>query len=418
MKSITRLNYGNKRFFTQQFLKTHNKYAVTTYARPEFVLTEGKGSEVWDKEGKRYVDFCAGIAVTGLGHSEPGVSQILADQGQKLIHGSNLYYNEWGPRLSRTLVEKTLESGAMQNASRVFMCNSGTEANEAALKFARKYGRAQKEDKIELVSFKNGFHGRTMGALSMTPNPKYQEPFNPLIPGVKNGEINNIDSLKELVTDKTCGVIVEPIQGEGGVRACSEEFLTALRKRCDDVGALLIYDEIQCGLGRTGTLWAHGNLSNTTHPDIVTMAKALGNGFPIGATMVTEEVEKVLKVGDHGTTYGGNPLGCRIGDYVVNKITTPEVLQGVKDTSANFKSRFAQLKEKYPDVVQETRGTGLLLGLQLSRDPTPIVKSANENGLLVITCGTNTLRFVPALNIPKSLVDEGLDILDHAISKC
>lgn len=406
---------GYRLFSSQRSLLSPDTYSVTTYARPSIILSKGKGSEVWDTTGKRYIDFSAGIAVNGLGHCEPNVAKIYSEQGQTLVHGSNLWHNEWAGKLSKSLVEQTIKAGSMPNASKVFLCNSGTEANEAALKFARKYGKQQRADKTELVSFTRGFHGRTMGALSVTANDKYQEPFLPLVPNIKRGgEINQLDGLNELINDNTCGVIVEPIQGEGGVYECSEDFLSALRERCDEVGALLIYDEIQCGLGRTGKLWAHGQ---TAPPDILTMAKALGNGFPIGATLVTESVDKAMKIGDHGTTYGGNPLGCRIGDYVVNKISTSEILEGVSSSSKVFQDRFTQWQKKYPNVVDEQRGKGLLLGLQLKTNPAPIVKAANEKGLLVITCGVNTLRFVPPLNISEKLIKEGLDILEKALEE-
>jgi acetylornithine aminotransferase len=301
--------------------------------------------------------------------------------------------------------------------SRVFISNSGTEANEAALKFVRKWGKQNNNtSKYEVVSFKGSFHGRTFGSLTATANPKYQDPFAPLVPGFKVGELNDVKGLETLITDRTCGVIIEPIQGEGGVNIVTEEFLIALRKRCNEVGALLIFDEIQCGLGRTGKLWAHEYLpSKEFYPDIITIAKSLGNGYPIGATMVTEKVESVLKVGDHGTTYGGNPLGCRIGCYVVNEIARPEFLANVEFKSRLFIDRFEQLKNKYPDLILDIRGKGLLLGLKLSQEPGAIINNSRKNGLLVINCGLNTLRFVPAMNIPNELINEGLDILEKSI---
>lgn len=396
-------------------VKECSPYAVTTYARPEsLVLAKGKGSYLWDTNDKKYVDFTAGIAVTGLGHSHPEISKIIADQANTLMHGSNLYYNEWTLKLSKNLVEKSIQQG-MSNASRAFIANSGTEANEAALKFARKVGTSINPNKTELISFQRGFHGRTMGALSVTANPKYQQPFQPLVSNVNDkAEVNNFESLN-LINDNTCGVIVEPIQGEGGVYELETEFLKQLRAKCDKHGAMLIFDEIQCGLGRTGKLWAHNNNTSGVNPDILTMAKALGNGFPISATLVSENVEQALKVGDHGTTYGGNPLGCRVADYVLDQVTKPQLLQNVDEMSQLFKQRFDKWQSKYPELITEVRGRGLLLGLQLSKDPSNIVNKARENGLLVITCGTNTLRFVPALNIDKSVVNEGLDILEDCL---
>lgn len=306
----------------------------------------------------------------------------------------------------------------MHTASKVFICNSGSEANEAAIKFARKVGKVvdPSGEKHELVSFHNSFHGRTMGSLSATPNPKYQKPFAPMLPGFRYGTYNDIAAINELVTDKTCGVIIEPIQGEGGVNVASEDFLVALAKRCHDVGAVLIYDEIQCGLGRTGKFWAHASLPKEAHPDIITTAKALGNGFPIGATIVNEAVATKIKTGDHGTTFGGNPLGARIAHYIIGRLSDAKLQASVVENEKTFRSHFERIKQRFPEVVSEVRGKGLILGLQLMEDPTPVITAARERGLLVITCGTNTLRFVPPLVINKEEIDEGMAILEEAMS--
>jgi acetylornithine aminotransferase len=334
------------------------------------------------------------------------------------MHTSNLYHNPWTGALSQLLVQKTLQSGSMHDANAVFICNSGSEANEAAIKFARKAGKVVDESgqKHEIVSFHNSFHGRTMGSLSATPNPKYQKPFAPMLPGFRYGTYNDVEAIKDLVTENTCGVIVEPIQGEGGVIVATEEFLTALAARCREVNAVLIYDEIQCGLSRTGTFWAHAHLPKTAHPDIITTAKALGNGFPIGATIVNKNVSEKIKVGDHGTTFGGNPLGARIGHYIVSRLSDPELQKDVLVKSKIFQKHFEELQAKYPELVTEVRGRGLQLGLQLSRDPTPIVTAARERGLLIITAGTNTLRFVPSLTITEEEIEEGFNILDRAMA--
>lgn len=334
------------------------------------------------------------------------------------MHTSNLYHNPWTGALSELLVQKTREGGGMHDVHSVFICNSGTEANEAAIKFARKSGKVLDPSgtKHEIVSFNNSFHGRTMGALSATPNPKYQKPFAPMLPGFKYGTYNDVSAIKDLVTENTCGVIVEPIQGEGGVIVGSEDFLVALAARCHEVGAVLIYDEIQCGLSRTGTFWAHSSLPKSAHPDIITTAKALGNGFPIGATIVNESVSEKIVVGDHGTTFGGNPLGSRLAHYIVSRLSDPKMQEGVLEKSKIFLSHFEKLRNKYPELVKEIRGRGLILGLQLSEDPTPIVTAARERGLLIITAGTNTLRFVPSLTITEAEIDEGMRILDEAMS--
>lgn len=401
------------------FISSQAPYMVATYSRPTPVFTKGMGVHLYDLESRKYIDFTAGIAVMALGHSDAEFLRILNDQSRTLIHTSNLYHNPWTGSLSKLLVDKTRESGGMHEASRAFICNSGSEANEAALKFARKVGKivgAQKnnQNKYEMVSFNNSFHGRTMGSLSATPNPKYQAPFSPLVPGFSHGNLNDLKAL-DLITENTCGVIIEPIQGEGGIHIATSEFLTALRKKCKEVGAVLIYDEIQCGMGRTGKLWAHSYLPKEAHPDIITTAKALGNGFPIGATIVTEEVSSKIVLGDHGTTFGGNPFASRLGHYVLGRLSEPALLSHVNEVSKVFRKRLEQLQKRWPDVVGEIRGKGLILGVQLDRDPTPLVKAARERGLLVITAGKNTLRLVPALVIEEEVVEEGMSILEDAM---
>lgn len=396
----------------------HAPYMVATYARPPPVFVQGKGSWLWDVENRKYLDFTAGIAVTALGHCDPGFTKIMNDQAKTLVHASNLYYNPWTGALSELLVQKTLESGCMHTASAVFVCNSGSEANEAAIKFARKVGKVvdPSGSKHELVSFDGSFHGRTMGSLSATHNVKYQKPFSPMLPGFREAKFNDVASISDFVTEKTCGVIIEPIQGEGGVQIASDEFLVALAKRTREVGAVLIYDEIQCGLSRTGTFWAHRNLPKEAHPDVLTTAKALGNGFPVGAVIVNKRVGEKIKVGDHGTTFGGNPLACRLAHYMVSQLSRPELQADVLVKSDVFRDRFRKLQDRFPDLVAEVRGRGLILGLQLTQDPAAIVQAARERGLLIITAGTNTLRFVPSLTITVGEVKQGLDILEDAMA--
>ncbi|TLD25593.1 hypothetical protein PspLS_06264 [Pyricularia sp. CBS 133598] len=398
-------------------VREHAPFMVATYSRPSPVFVRAKGSYLWDMEERRYLDFTAGIAVTGLGHCDPQVSDILAEQGSTLMHTSNLYYNPWTLALSKALVEKTVASGGMHDAKSVFVCNSGSEANEAAIKFARKVGKVidPSGNKTEIVSFANAFHGRTMGSLSATHNPKYQEPFAPMVPGFKCGTYNDIAAIPDLVTEKTCGVIVEPIQGEGGVQVATDDFMVALAKRCREVGALLIHDEIQCGMARTGSLWAHGRLPKEAHPDMLTTAKALGNGFPIGAIIVNGHVTEKIKVGDHGTTYGGNPLACRLAHHVLERLSDPKLHESVMGKGAVLARGLAQLRHKHSELVSEIRGRGLILGLQLTQDPAPIVAAARERGLLIITAGHNTIRFVPSLLISESEIQQGLGILDEAI---
>ncbi|KAK3675122.1 acetylornithine aminotransferase [Recurvomyces mirabilis] len=401
---------------TARLVDAQSPFMVPTYVRPPPMFQQGEGCYIWDVENRQYLDFTAGIAVNSLGHSDPEVAKVLYQQAQTLVHSSNLYYNPWTGALSQLLVEKTREHGGF-NAGKAFICNSGSEANEAAIKFARKHGRSVQSDgsKFEIVSFHGSFHGRTMGSLSVTPNPKYQKPFSPMLPGCKYATYNDMDSINELVTEHTCGVIIEPIQGEGGVNVATPEFLLALRKRCTEVGAVLVHDEIQCGLSRTGKLWAHCDLPAEAHPDILTTAKALGNGFPIGATIVTDEVSSKIVTGDHGTTFGGNPLGCRVAHHILGRLAAPELQAGVLQKEARFREHMSRLHQRFPKIVQEVRGRGLILGLQLSADPTPVVTAARERGLLIITCGTNTLRFVPPLIISNEEINKGMAILEDAM---
>ncbi|KAK0930130.1 acetylornithine aminotransferase [Friedmanniomyces endolithicus] len=402
---------------TARMVHSQSPFMVPTYVKPPPMFEQGQGCYIWDIENRQYLDFTAGIAVNALGHCDPEMSKLLYQQSQTLVHSSNLYHNPWTGALSQLLIEKTRQAGGF-NAGKVFICNSGSEANEAAIKFARKCGKTVQPDgsKHELVSFHNSFHGRTMGSLSATPNPKYQKPFAPMLPGFKYATYNDTDSINELVTENTCGVIIEPIQGEGGVNVANPDFPIALRKRCTEVGAVLIYDEIQCGLSRTGQMWAHCDLPAEAHPDILTTAKALGNGFPIGATLVTDEVSSKIVTGDHGTTFGGNPLGCRVAHYIVTRLSDPELQRGVVKKGARFREHMARIQQRFPSIVKEVRGRGLILGMQLSADPTPVVTAARERGLLTITCGTNTLRFVPPLIISEDEIDKGMRILEDAMS--
>ncbi|CAG8978286.1 hypothetical protein HYALB_00010284 [Hymenoscyphus albidus] len=396
-------------------VKEEAPYMVKTYARPPPVFVRGKGVNLWDKEDRKYLDFTAGIAVNVLGHCDDEMAAIIAEQAKTLVHTSNLYHNPWTGKLSKLLVEKTAELGGMHDASAAFICNSGTEANEAAIKFARKIGLAKSPNKRSIVSFKGAFHGRTLGALSATPNPKYQKPFGKMLPGFHSIDLNDEDAIFKMIQNSTAGVIVEPIQGEGGVNVALISFMLKLAQRCKERDVVLIYDEIQCGLGRTGSFWAHSSLPREAHPDIITTAKALGNGFPIGATIVNERVAEAINVGDHGTTFGGNPLGARVAHNIVTRLSDRGLLKEVQEKGQMFFDHFEKLREKYPHLIKESRGRGLILGLQLTQDPTPIVTAARERGLLIITAGTNTLRFVPSLNITKEEIQEGIDILDEAI---
>ncbi|CAO3607804.1 unnamed protein product [Cunninghamella blakesleeana] len=394
---------------TKEKINKFNKYTVTTYGRPDIIVERGKGCYLYDSAGREYLDFTAGIAVVGLGHADEGVAQVISEQSKKLIHISNLYHNEHAGELAEQLIENTNKHHPQSPwASKVFLANSGTEANEGALKFARKWGKTFSQDKIKVIAFTNAFHGRSMGALSATYNPKYQKPFAPLIPGFITAPYNDIDATLKLIDDQTCGVIIEPIQGEGGIHPATEEFLAALRKRCNETNTLLIYDEIQCGLGRTGKLWGHQNFSEACQPDILTSAKPISNGVPMGAIITSEKVGDLIKLGDHGTTFGGNPLASAVARHVVGRISDENFLKSVNDKGKILKGYLNQLQEKYPETIKEVRGNGLLLGVEMKKDPAPLVKLARERGLLIVTAGCNTVRVIPPLIINEKEMLQGV----------
>lgn len=405
---------------TTTFLNQSTPFMVPTYVRPPPMIVKGEGSVLYDNENREYLDFTAGIAVNSLGHADPEISRVIAHQAQQLIHASNLYHNPWTPTLSKLLIQETQKQSPGSELSQVFVSNSGSEANEAAIKFARKvtYAKDPNTTQREIVSFHGSFHGRTYGSLSATPNKKYQLPFGPMLPGFRYGTYNDVAAVKELITENTAGVIVEPIQGEGGVNVATPEFLQALRKRCDEVGAILIFDEIQCGLSRTGDLWAH--TASGVHPDILTTAKALGNGIPIGATLVSEKtVTQYIKTGDHGTTFGGNPLASRVAHHVFERLAKPKLQEEVRAKSKLFWDAAQTINQKFPGVIKEVRGRGLIVGYQLSDKAksraTEIITAARERGLLVITAGDGVIRIVPPLIISNEEIKRGLAILEQAM---
>lgn len=394
---------------------------VPTYVRPPPMMMQGEGCVLYDHGNRPYLDFTAGIAVCSLGHADGEVSRIIAHQAQTLIHASNLYYNPWTPELSKLMIEETQKQSPGSHLSQVFVSNSGSEANEAALKFARKvpYQKDPNTTQRGIVSFHGSFHGRTYGSLSATPNKKYQPPFAPMLPGFRYGTYNDVKAVQELVTKDTAGVIVEPIQGEGGINVATPEFLQALRERCDEVGAILIFDEIQCGLSRTGDLWAH--TASGVQPDILTTAKALGNGVPIGATLISgKTVAPFINTGDHGTTFGGNPLCCRVAHHVFTRLAESALQEDVRIKSTLFFSAYDTMNAKYPGVLTAVRGRGLIVGYQLSDEhkakASEVVTAARERGLLIITAGDGVLRIVPPLIISAEEINKGLEILDEAMT--
>lgn len=380
---------------TQNTLQLSHDYLVQTYVRPDFVLVRGEGMTVYDSEGNAYADWVAGIAVNALGYGDKGVMERIQGQLKTgLIHLSNLYHNVPQAELARLLVEKSF-------ADRVFFSNSGTEANEGAIKFARRVAYdSGNPHKTELVTFADAFHGRTMGALSLTPKDKYQKPFKPLLAGVTIAEYNNIESARNAITENTCAVILEPIQGEGGIHIASDEFLRAVRQFCDEKGAVLIFDEVQCGVGRTGKLWAH-EWSGVT-PDIMTIAKPLASGLPMGAILVTQRIADHIHAGDHGSTFAGNPFVTHVAEYVVNRISSPEFLAHVESVGTYLQERLSEINSP---LIHEVRGRGLMVALELKGDVSAIIKAGYQHGLLLVNAGTNVIRLVPPLIAEKSDVD-------------
>ena len=390
---------------TKEYMELSEEYVLHTYNRFPLVLEKGKGVDLYDVEGNAYMDFASGIGVFALGYSNKEFNEALKAQVDQVIHTSNLYYNV----PLGTAAEHLAKSCGM---SKVFFTNSGTEAIEGAIKAARKYAylRDTSTDH-EIIAMNSSFHGRSLGALSVTGNEHYQEPFRPLIGGVRFAEFNNIDSVKAQITDKTCAIIMETVQGEGGIYPADPAFLKEVREICDARDILLILDEIQCGMGRTGTMFAWQQYG--VQPDIMTSAKALGCGIPVGAFVLNEKVAKSSLVpGDHGTTYGGNPLACAAVNAVFGQFEKLDLLAHVNEVAAYLEEKLDELAAKH-DCIKERRGKGLMQGLELTGKPVgEVITAAREKGLLVISAEHNVLRMLPPLVITKEDVDKAVEILD------
>ncbi|MBB2496502.1 aspartate aminotransferase family protein [Aquipseudomonas ullengensis] len=385
---------------------------VPNYAPAGFVPVRGQGSRVWDQSGRELLDFAGGIAVNALGHCHPALVKALTEQANTLWHISNVFTNEPTLRLAHKLVDATF-------AERVFFCNSGAEANEAAFKLARRVAHDKfGPEKCEIIAATNSFHGRTLFTVSVGGQPKYSDGFGPKIQGISHVPYNDIEALKAAVSDKTCAVVLEPIQGEGGVLPADLAYLQAARELCDKHNALLIFDEVQTGMGRTGELFAYMHYGVT--PDILSSAKSLGGGFPIGAMLTTTELAKHLVAGTHGTTYGGNPLGCAVAEAVIDVVNTPAVLDGVKAKSEQFKARLRAIGEQY-GVFSEVRGLGLLIGCVLSDawlgKAKTILDAAAVEGLLVLQASPDVVRFAPSLVVEDADIEEGLARFERAVAK-
>ena len=397
---------------TQVTRSTFDQVMIPNYAPQAAIPVRGEGSRLWDQEGNEYIDFAGGIAVNALGHCHPRLVEVLNKQSQQLWHLSNVYTNEPALRLASLLTEKTF-------ADRVFFCNSGAEANEAAFKLVRKYAYDNfGADKNEIISFTQSFHGRTLFTVTVGGQPKYREGFEPVPGGITHVPFNDLDALKAAISDKTCAVVMEPIQGEGGIIAADPEFARGVRELCNQHNALLVFDEIQTGVGRTGDLYAYMGLGVV--PDILTSAKALGGGFPIGAMLATAKAAESLGFGTHGSTYGGNPLACAVAEAVLQIIDTPEVLTGVKQRHALFVAELEKINAKY-SVFADIRGQGLLIGAELvealyGQGPN-ILAAAREEGLMLLVAGPKVLRLTPSLIISEAEILDGMQRLDRAIAK-
>lgn len=391
----------------KEYIAEAESALLHTYNRYQIVLERGDGVRLYDMDGKEYLDFVAGIAVFAFGYNNRAYNDALKAQIDKIIHTSNYYYN-------RPAIQAAKKLKKISGMDRVFFTNSGAEAVEGALKAARKYAYLKDGSREhEIIAMNHSFHGRTFGALSVTGNPKYREPFEPMIGNIRFAELNDIESVKAQITDRTCGIILETVQGEGGLIPAEEEFLREVRAICDERDILLILDEIQCGMGRTGTMYAWQKYG--VKPDIMTTAKALGCGVPVGAFLMTERVgQNSLAAGDHGTTYGGNPLACAAVEKVLDLFEENHIIENVREVAPYLEKRLEELKERH-DCIVERRGIGLMQGLVFDRPVGETISRALENGLILINAGANIIRFVPPLIITKENVDEMISILERSI---
>jgi len=391
---------------SRDIMNTADKVMANTYKRFPIVITKGKGCNLWDNDGNKYIDFVSGIAVCNLGHAHPKVAEALSKQAGILLHVSNLYYTEPQTELAATLTEKSF-------ADRVFFCNSGAEANEAAIKLARKHSKDKGENgRYRIVSMEQSFHGRTMATLSATGQEKIRKGFEPIQKGFDYIPFNDIDALRDAINATTCAVLLEPIQGEGGVRCPDPEYLKSVRRLCNEKGVLLIFDEIQTGMGRTGKLFAYEHFG--VEPDIMTLAKALANGLPIGAMLAKEDVAEAFTPGAHASTFGGTPIITAASLQVVKILTEENLIHHCAKIGGYFKERLSWLKSRH-DSIEDVRGMGLLLGMMLNTEGEPVVKSCMEKGFLINCIQGNILRFVPPLIIEEEDIDALVACLDHVL---
>jgi acetylornithine/N-succinyldiaminopimelate aminotransferase len=385
-------------------IQQEKQHVLGTYQRAPFVLSHGSGMTLVDTEGRTYLDFGSGIAVNALGHADPEIVAAIQDQAAKLSHVSNLYHSAPQAELAARLCELSF-------ADKVFLCNSGAEANEAAIKLARKFAQTRQPGKTGMVAFTGAFHGRTVGSLSLTPRAKYQAGFMPLMPDVHFAPFNDLGAAEKLIGPDTCAVFVEPVQGEGGIHVAEPDFLRGLRGLCDRYGALLVFDEIQCGLGRTGKLWAYEH--SGVRPDMMSLAKALGGGLPMGALLVTDGVAQAIEPGDHGSTFGGGPIAARAAQVVLARVSDPALLAHVAEMGELLKERLAELPGGH---IQEIRGLGLMIGVELDREVKPLIEAGYPQGVIMLNAGPNVLRLVPPLIVTEAEIGVLMDALTHILA--
>ena len=392
----------------QETIQTGKQYLLDTYSQVPVVFTGGEGMYLIDEEGKRYLDFVGGIAVNALGYGDPGLSEAINKVvSEGLLHCSNLYYNKVG-------VEAAKELCSLAGMERVFFCNSGAEATEASLKLARKFGHQSETPRSEIISMVHSFHGRTYGAITATGQKKYHKNFAPLPQGFSYAEFNNLESVKALITEKTCAIIVEPIQGEGGIVPADPAFLQGLRSLCDEHNLLLIYDEVQCGMGRSGKPFAYQVYG--VKPDVLTSAKALAGGVPCGAMLTTGKASHIFTPGDHASTFGGNALAMAAVREMVRRLSNPAFTFHVREMGEYLREKLAQLVVRYPDLCVAVRGKGLINGLVLTVPPRQVVDACFAKGVLVASAGSDVLRFVPPLIVEKKDIDAALSVVDEALA--
>ncbi len=393
---------------SQTWMVLSEKYIAHTYARYPVLLVRGKGTRVWDGDGKEYLDFVSGLAVCNLGHCHPRVVRAIQEQAEKLIHVSNFYYIEPQIELASLLCKHSF-------ADKVFFCNSGAEANEGAMKLARKYAKEKMEgERYEIITMEGSFHGRTLATLTATAQEKFHKGYSPLMPGFKYVPFNNPEAVRNAVDSKTCAIMVEPIQGEGGVNCPGEGYLKALREICDEKGILLIFDEVQVGMGRTGKLFAYEH--DGVEPDMLTLAKSLAGGVPIGALLIGKGIAEIFKPGDHASTFGGNPLATAAGVAALTAIIEEGMLENCQEVGSYFLSRLEEVKGKFP-FVKEVRGKGLILGMELHMEGGAIVSEMMKRGFLINCTVENVLRFLPPLIVKKEEVDQMIEALEEVFKK-